>query len=391
MKRNIPLLFISGALVWGRFYIPVIALFYIASQVSFEEFTIIFAVFGLTTLLLEIPSGVFADLLGKKNSLLISRFCYLIQLVILAFFNGFWPLLIGQVIVGVGVSLTSGAKEAILYDTLKKLKREKEHKRLSGLMFTVMFVTQAFVFIIGGVLFTIHYKLPAIASLPFGFFGFFLTFFLKEPYKGAKKATLKNSFLHLKEGLGYFIDNGYVKYLAFYSLIVYAAIDISLTTSSVYLEKILIPVYLIGVVAFVTSLLSAYTSKKADVIEERLGEKSSLFLIQLLLFVALFTMSLMIEYIGVVFYLIIALVYGFFQVIINHYVNLHIETSHRATMLSIKNMFNNFSLFILLPLFGTITETKSMSLSFIFLGGLLVVYSIGLQLYSKKWRISQIE
>jgi len=64
MKRNIPLLFVTASLVWVRFYIPILALFYIASQVTFKEFTIILAVFSLVTLLLEVPSGVFADLLG---------------------------------------------------------------------------------------------------------------------------------------------------------------------------------------------------------------------------------------------------------------------------------------------------------------------------------------
>ena len=59
--------------MWGRFFIPVLALFYIASQVSLEQFTIIMAVFAFSTLILEIPTGVIADLLGKRKTLLISR------------------------------------------------------------------------------------------------------------------------------------------------------------------------------------------------------------------------------------------------------------------------------------------------------------------------------
>jgi len=391
MKRNIPLLFVTASLVWVRFYIPILALFYIASQVTFKEFTIIIAVFSLVTLLLEVPSGVFADLLGKKNSLLCSRFCYIIHMVILAFFNGFWPLLIGQIIAGVGVSLTSGAKEAILYDTLKKLGREKEHKRLSGYMFAVTQVTMAIVFILGGVLFMISPKLPAIASIPFLVLGFILTFFLKEPYVNKKRPTLRNSFLHLKEGLVYFWHHDYVKYLVFYYMFIMAIIDISLSSSSVYLEHIRIPVYLIGVIAFVTSMITAYTSKTAYVWEERIGEKNSLFLIQLLLLVSVFTMSLMIDYIGVLFYLLIPLILGFFEVVINHYVNIHIATSHRATMLSIKNLFNHAAIFLLFPLFGHIKEVMSMSTAFVFVGVFFVIYAIGLYVYSTGLHIKQIE
>lgn len=391
MKRNIPLMYITGALVWVRFYIPVIALFYIASQVTFEEFTFIFAAFSLSILLFEIPSGVFADIVGKKNSLIVSRILYLVQLFIMAFFNGFWPLLIGQIVVGFGVSLTSGAREALMYDTLKKLKREKEHKRISGIAQSIAFGSTAFAFILGGVLFNIHYKLPVMLSIPFCVLAIILTFFLKEPYKSKKKVTFKNSWNHMKEGFLYFANHSYLKYLAFFSLPVYGIIHVSLSASSVYLAEIMVPIYLIGVVAFVTSSIMAYMAKTAHTIEEKIGEKDSLFLVPLLLIVAVFTMSLMIDYVGVLFYLLIPLVFAYYTVVENHYVNAHISTSHRATMISIKNMFLNVGILLLFPIFGRIKENSSMSYGFIFLGVLLVVYMIGLHFYSKKWRLSEIE
>ena len=113
--------------MWGRFFIPVIALFYIASQVTLEQFTIIFSIFALATLILEIPSGVVADILGKKKTLLLSRALYVIEVYILTFHNGFLLFLIAKIISGFGVSLSSGTSSALLYDTLKKLKRERKN------------------------------------------------------------------------------------------------------------------------------------------------------------------------------------------------------------------------------------------------------------------------
>jgi MFS family permease len=54
----------------------------------------------LSALLLEIPSGAVADILGRKNTLLLSRLCFVIEVAIIAFFNGFWPFLIAKVISG---------------------------------------------------------------------------------------------------------------------------------------------------------------------------------------------------------------------------------------------------------------------------------------------------
>ena len=215
MKQNIPIIFANGALMWARFFVPVIALFYIASQVTLEQFGIIMAVFAIVTLLFEIPSGVVADMIGKKNSLLIARFMYLIEIAILAFGNGFELFLIAKIISGIAVSLVSGTSQALLYDTLKRLKRTNEHKKISGALTAVTNISMAIIFIVGAYLFTIDAKLPAILSLPFIGLGFILTFFLEEPYPPKRHINIKSYLLHLKEGLLLFFRRSEVKFMTF--------------------------------------------------------------------------------------------------------------------------------------------------------------------------------
>lgn len=359
-ERNITLNYIIGALMWGRFFIPVLALFYIASQVNLEQFSIIMAVFALSTLILEIPTGVIADLLGKKKTLLISRAMYVIEILILIFFNGFWPFLIAKVISAIGVSFGSGTNQALLYDSLKKLNREEEHKKISGKANTISKVSMAFVFIVGAYLFSLNYKLPAIASLPLIILGFVLTFFLKEPYISDKKLNMENSLSHLTEGLKFFKNSYYLKYLAFFTLLIGSVISIMLSISSKYFEAVLIPIALIGLVSFVMSLLAAYSSKRAHRLEEQLGERKSIFTITVLTFLSVFLMSFLMPYIGILFFLVLSLVQGFYKVIIGDYVNRHVESSHRATMLSINNMFDNIGITFLFPLIGFYNKTSGL-------------------------------
>ncbi len=362
-ERNIKLNYIISSLMWGRFFIPVLALFYIASQVTLEQFTIIMAVFAFSTLILEIPTGVIADLLGKKKALLISRAMYVIEIILIAFFNGFWIFLIAKIISGIGVSFGSGTNSALLYDSLKRLGREKEHKKISGLTNTVSKVSMAVVFIIGAYLFGLNYKLPAIASLPLIILGFVLTFFLKEPYQSKTKINLKNSLNHMKNGFNLFKNNYSLKYLAFFTFLIGSTISMMLSLSSKYFEAILIPIALIGVVSFVMNLVSAYSAKKAHSIEEKIGEKKSIYLTTILIFISLFLMSFVAPYVGLLFFLIIAWVQGFYEVIIGDYVNHHIESSHRATMLSINNMFDNMGITLLFPLIGYFNKVYGLKIS----------------------------
>lgn len=351
-ELNIKLSILMGALMWGRFFVPVLALFYIASQVPLEQFAFIMGIFSLSTLVLEIPTGVIADLLGKKKTMLLSRFMYVVEIALIAFFNGFWIFLVAKIISGVGVSLGSGTGSALLYDSLKKLGREKEHKKINGKISYVSNISMAVVFIIGAFLFGVYYKLPAYASLPIITLGFLLTFYYTEPFESKKKLTMKNSWNHMVKGLKEFLRKKYLVYLALFTLASLSAISIFLSMSSAYLEAVSVPVYLIGVVAFVSSLVTAFASKRAHMYEEKWGERKSLFVIQLLVVSSVLLMATMTPYLGVLFFLLIPLASGFEMVIASDYVNKRVKSENRATMLSINNMFSSLGISILFPLMG---------------------------------------
>jgi MFS family permease len=391
LERNIIITYISSCLGWGRFFIPVLALFYIASQVSVEQYGIILGVFFLVILLLEIPSGVIADLIGRKNSIIIAKVMYVVEIYLFAFHDGFWIFLIAKIISGIGVSFDSGAGQALLFDSLKKLKREDEHKKITGIKEMIRNTSMAIVFIIGAYLFTIHYKLPAIVSLPFTIINLGLVFLYFEPYVNKRKLTFKNSYLQFKEGLIHFWNHGYIKYLAFLSLPLLAVVATLQSYSSLYLEQILIPIAFIGVIAFISSMISAYTSKKADAIEKQIGEKKSILLMQVVLVAAAFLMGLMIPVYGFLFYFIAAFLYGFCFIVINHYLNLHIESSHRATMLSIVHMFKSMGVFILMPTAGFLIREKSIQFTFWTLAIFAIIYFLVLHLLSKNLRLSKIQ
>ena len=387
LKNNIPLMYVIGSLIWGRFFIPVLALFYIASQVTLEQFALIMGVFSLSILILEIPTGALGDLLGKKKTLLLSRFMYIIEIFLIAFFNGFWIFFIAKIISGIGVSLSSGTSSAMLFDTLKRQKREDKYKEISGNMGVITNISMAFVFIIGAFLFSISPKLPAIVSLPFIILGFILTFFLKEPYKPRKKLTLKSHWNHMNESLNFFKKSDVVKYIAIMSFFTSAAISIPLSMSSAYFKDILIPVSFIGILAFSSSMITAFTSKKADKWESLLKEKKSIFFIQLFVVLGLVLMSLMVSYFGVLFYLMIPLIAGFEGVVIGNYINNHLGTSHRATILSITNMFGNIGIFLFFPLVGYLTKIKGIGFSFFLLGIITLIGFVLLYSYSKNKNI----
>ncbi|MCR5199679.1 MAG: MFS transporter [Saccharofermentans sp.] len=97
---------------------------------SIIEIGILETVFHLVSLTAEIPSGVFADVFGRKKSLLLSCVCSVISAVTRIFWIGSF--------VGVAVSIgfnalsynfASGSDSAIAYDTLKENNKQDDYDR----------------------------------------------------------------------------------------------------------------------------------------------------------------------------------------------------------------------------------------------------------------------
>jgi MFS family permease len=367
LERNIKLIYVIGSLSWIRFFIPVLAIFYIASQVPLEQFSIIMGIYAFIILILEIPSGVISDLIGRKKTLFFAKIAILMELIIVAFFNGFWPFLVAKIFCGIGVSLVSGTESALMYESLKKLKKEKEYKKIFGKFHFIKNIVKAFVFILGAYLFTLNPKLPAYFSIPFILTAVILTLFLHDAITPNKKINILNHLNHMKQGFYYFLENTYTKLITIHSSFLLMIPWIVLAVSSAYLEIIKIPIALIGAISFVGNFLMAIGAKKAHYFEEKFGEKKTLSLLYVLAFIGLFPLIFLIPYFGVLSLWIIFPINSLGVVIIDYYMNRHIKETHRATILSIRNMFNKLLISISFPIFGYLTNLMSMSEAFAFL------------------------
>ncbi|MBD3208851.1 hypothetical protein GF367_00335, partial [Candidatus Woesearchaeota archaeon] len=131
--------------------------------------------------------------------------------------------------------------------------------------------------------------------------------------------------------------------------------------------------------------VTAYAAKKAHKVEKALGEKDTLRLLPAIVIVGILLLSLSLPYVGVLFYLFIALSSGFLAVVLDNYVNKHIEAGHRATMMSINNLFASLGIAVLFPVTGLFIGFFSLGVAYALLAGVVTLYLLGFfLLFSKK-------
>jgi MFS family permease len=82
--------------------------------------------------LLEVPTGAFADRAGRSRSLAVGALCLCGSVVLFAFVQDFGLLLASFLLWSFASTLTSGADLALLFETLKSANRESEYERLTG-------------------------------------------------------------------------------------------------------------------------------------------------------------------------------------------------------------------------------------------------------------------
>lgn len=84
-------------------------------------------IFHIVSLLCEIPSGMAADLIGRRRSLATAGLCGLISALLMVFSHRFLGVCLSMVFSALSCSFISGSDEALLYDSLLQEKKEANY------------------------------------------------------------------------------------------------------------------------------------------------------------------------------------------------------------------------------------------------------------------------
>ncbi|MDT3441616.1 MFS transporter [Pseudofrankia sp. BMG5.37] len=108
------------------------ALLFADSGVSTAGISALFALWSATTFLLEIPSGVWADVVSRRRLLTFAPVLDAAGYALWTVAPSLWSFAVGFVLLGAGVALRSGALQALVYAELDRLGATAAYPRLIG-------------------------------------------------------------------------------------------------------------------------------------------------------------------------------------------------------------------------------------------------------------------
>lgn len=346
---------------------------------SLVELGILEGVFHLTTFIMEIPTGIVADLWGRRLSRLYGRIVFLISLGIMFWSRSFSLQLIGFIITAIGYNLESGAGEALLYDSMKELGIEAQYKKTAGKNNFVDWTGGILSFLIGGY-FAVHlgYTWVFIPSMFICIISIILTYSMHEPSLTQHEQTrlrkmgwIKAMRVQTLESLKVVKEKPKIAFLILFSELIFMFLASLFFYLQTYWKGNGWDEFQIGIVLAGSGLLSAVSGLKGHSIEKKIGEKGILIFAPLLLIIALWGIALT-PY-APFFFIITGLIDGILYVAVQDYINKMIPSERRATVLSFQSMAFSFYMIIFFPAIGFFGDKYGLEYSFL---GLAVIGTV---------------
>jgi MFS family permease len=387
--RNVRLFIAFRIFFNARFYYPVFTILFLDFGLSMAQFALLNAIWAATIVLVEVPSGALADILGRKRLLAGAGVLMVGEIALLCFAPRGNPTLlfaifsVNRILSGLAEAAASGADEALAYDSLA----EKGIKDQWGRVLEVLMRFQSLGFIIAmtlGAAVYDHTLVEAVCRFS-GIeitltkeitlrFPLYLTFLLacgalittlkmKDPggkasSPGLDLSQVRKAFsLTLRAGL-WISKTPFALSVILFGMLFDGLIRMVITLASQYYRMIHLPESGFGLIGSFVALLGLVIPRLAKTITDKHSPSFALWVTAFMTFAGLAGMSFFWPYYGLIPALMTFSAMYFTGFFVSFYINQLAASDQRATVLSFKGLAYNISYGVLGVLYALVLKTQ---------------------------------
>lgn len=376
LKHNINKMYLLKAVKWFMIVMPIIVLFFEKHGLSITQIMILQATYSFSVALFEIPSGFFADIYGRRLSLVYGSILTFIGYLIFSFFSGFNEFFIAEILLGIGGSLISGADSALIYDTLLELEEDSDYTKIEGKNYGIGNISEGLAGILGGFLAVTSLNLPVYIQTAVLFFSIPIAYSLVEPKSSFKLAkSFKSILLVVKET---FSNKSKLKWYIIYS----SAMGIGTLSIAWFVQPFLMeirtPLVYYGIIWASLNIIAGITSYYSYFF----NSSNILVVISLMMIISLIALGFNISLYGFIFIVAIYIIRGIITPNLRNLININSTSERRATVLSLRSFVIRISFAVIAPILGYVTDVYDISYVFYSLAlivgitSLLAVYKL---------------
>lgn len=364
------------------FSIPVLVPILIKYGMSPGETLYLQAAYIFVVALLQTPTGYFADLYGRKLSIIVgcATACFGIFIYLIA--DSATTFVVAELVLALATAFYSGANTALLYESMEACGRIHEYGKVYGRCIAISHATGLVMLVIGGYLASFGERVPFLATLICEIAFLLLSFLLIET-KGriALGPKQKKAFL---DAFNYALfKNKALSFLIFFQAIVLSATLVTFWYLPLIFNYFEVKEIYFGKLYALLGLIVTVASAYAFSIERKLGRAMHSMLITFLSigFLLIGYNTVIIACIGL---FLIQVTQGISQVYFDKHITVHSPENRRATVKSIGSFVLNIGQCLLLIICGVLLDNFEIPKVMLITGLIVLMFSILLLYVDKK-------
>lgn len=361
---------------------PIIVLYFLLNNLNFTQIGILAAVMSIIHFSTEIHGGIFADIHGKKLSLILHSVFATLTMLFYFIGDSFSWFLIASIMYGISGAFISGTRNALLYDTLSQLGRTSEFKKFNGKVLFYSHIVNAFVLLAIPFIYTINVKLPFLIGIGFFLISLIIAFFFIEPPITRKsKITLSMYNIKFFEALKEIRLSKKLLSAILLSMLTVAFVFMGSGFIQPLLKISGLPIIYFGIVYALMRTVTGFGGFITHKLEKYFALEKLLFFGIAGILASLLCFSLGAGVIIILAVLLLKLSEGFNRIILEDEMNKNIRSGNRTTILSVASLLEELLIAGLAFAFGIVADMVGVQNMFNYAIGVFIIVIVGVFIF----------
>jgi len=336
-------------------FMPVLVKFFQTRGLDFTQIALLNSVYALTAIVFEVPTGALADRFGRARAMMLGALLMAIGCVVDYDGRSFWAFAVGEGLLALGMTLTSGADSAYLYDLLRSNGREHEYRRHEGSATAAKLIGAAAALVAGGVLgrhslattYAVTAAVCGCAAL--------VAMMMREPaFEREDEAPFLTGIAHAGKAV---VTRPSLLFAVVFSVLVFTLLRMGLYLHPAYLDGAGLDVAWMGTTMALLSIAGAVGASRIESVRRLLGEARLTWTMPLALALSYGLMARWFAVWGVALLAVQAVVNGIYSPFSKELLNREIaDSGQRATVLSVESMARRLAFGAFAPVAGVLID-----------------------------------
>jgi len=383
LRRELALFYLFRLLGTSYLFVPIFMLFQADRGLSFFERLSLGGIYSAVVVLVEVPTGVLADRVGRRRSMLFGALSMVASCMVALRADDFASFAVAEALAALSMALCSGADSAYLYDLLVAHDRTDAYPRAESVASAFHLGGSAIAFAGGGFLAAVDLALPYLVTAAVAAIAAVIACMMRDDRASerieifAPPTPTTPSFT--RQTLGALVEvarNGRLAWIVGYSAVVFVLLRATIYVYQPYLEERGLGTPAVGVLFAGVYLVAATVAYVTHRLRARFSDEVLLWSLLGILAISFVGLAgagagpWMLALLGVQ-----AIAAGIYSPLTKPLLNREIaDSSRRAAVLSVESMVRRAAMGLFAPLAGLYGQSDVMLLcGFVGLGGMVML------------------